>query len=60
MKKIEILDMAKNSGKSLNELGINALFYRAYINSRRAGNELINFSDSIWENDVKDIINSLK
>ncbi|MBR1734437.1 MAG: hypothetical protein IJ730_03155 [Alphaproteobacteria bacterium] len=54
---IERFEMAESSGKTLKELGINRDTYWAYKSSIEAGNELINFSDLIDEEDVEAVIN---
>ena len=39
---------------------INRTLYFAYEKSKKAANELINFDDIIWANDVEAIVNTLK
>lgn len=60
MKKIELFETAKDSGKSFEELGINRTLYWAYRNSQEAGNELIDFNECIWEYDIEPIVAALR
>ena len=46
------------SGSEKNE--INRTLYFAYEKSKKAANELIDFDDIIWANDVEAIVNTLK
>ena len=46
------------SGSEKNE--INRTLYFAYEKSKNAANELIDFDDIIWANDVEAIVNTLK
>ena len=56
MKKIEKLEQARNIDKCLKDQGINSTFFYAYEKTLETTNESINFSDVIWEADVKPII----
>lgn len=57
MKKIEIFEQVINSEKQvdLRKVGINSTMYRAYRYSKEVGNELIDFHDVIWDEDVAEI-----
>ncbi len=54
---IEKFETAEASGNTLKELGINRDVYWAYKSSTEAGNDLINFSDLIDEEDAEAVIN---
>ena len=56
MKTIEKLEKARNIDKCLKDQGINSTFFYAYEKTLDTTNESINFSDVIWETDVKPII----
>ena len=57
MKVIESFENAKsNKRKNLREIGINPTMYWAYLNSKETGNELIDFHEVIWENDIPEIV----
>lgn len=61
MKKIEAFEQAiENKVNDLRKNGINPTLFWAYRNSIEAGNEKINFSECIWENEIEDITNCLK
>ena len=44
----------------LEKEGISRTLYFAYEKSKKTANELINFDDIIWANDVEAIVNTLK
>ncbi|MBQ7673034.1 MAG: hypothetical protein IJT36_00650 [Alphaproteobacteria bacterium] len=53
----------ENSSKDWTEFekkGISRTLYLAYEKSKKAANELIDFDDIIWANDVEAIVNTLK
>ena len=60
MKTIEKLEKARNIDKCLKDQGINSTFFYAYERTLDTTNESINFSDVIWETDVKPIIDHCK
>lgn len=60
MKNIEILDKAATNGTRFKDLGINSTFGAAYFYSQDAGNELINFAEVIWDDDIDEIIENCK
>ena len=60
MKTIERLEQARNTDKCLQDQGINPAFFYAYERTLETTNESINFSDVIWEKDVKPIIEHCK
>ena len=57
MKKIEIFEQVINSEKpvDLRKVGINSTMYWAYRNSKEVGNDLIDFREVIWNEDVAEI-----
>ena len=57
MKEINIFEQVINSDKTvdLHKVGINSTMYWAYRNSKEVGNELIDFRDVIWDEDVAEI-----
>lgn len=57
---IERFEKVRNSDKSLDDLGINLTLYRAYMVSKKSGNVLIDFSDVVWDSEVKEIVFQLK
>lgn len=57
---IDEFETFASSGKTLKEFNINHTLYCAYQNSKKAGIELIDFGDIIWEDDVEAIVNTLK
>lgn len=59
MKKIEAFENADRS-KSLSEQNINGTLYWAYQSSKEAGNDLIDFSEVIWDYDIDPIIEACK
>lgn len=61
MKEIKILEQAKNEGNEFfRNHGINLTLFWAYRNSQRVGNELIDFSDAIWEADIEPTVTLLR
>lgn len=58
MKEIEIFEIARaKEVKDLHKIGINPTMYRAYFRSKEAGNELIDFNEVIWNDEIEDIVN---
>lgn len=61
MKKIETFEQAiKNKVPNLKQCGINPTLFWAYRRSIEAGNEKIDFSECIWENEIEEITKCLK
>ena len=61
MKEIKAFeDAIKQGNGSLKELGINATLFWAYRNSKESGNDLIDFSEVIWDYDIAEIAQTLK
>lgn len=56
MKEIKAFEEAKASGARLSDTGINHTIFWAYRECEETGNELINFSEVIWDKDVEAII----
>lgn len=61
MKKIELFEraIAEQAG-SLKDYGINGTMFWAYRKSAEAGNDLIDFSEVIWDEDVEAIAATFK
>jgi hypothetical protein len=57
MKNIEKFEQAIKNKTTYAESGINYTMINAYVNSKTAENEILNFDDIIWEKDVLPIIN---
>ena len=61
MKKIELFERAiTEQAASLKDWGINATLFWAYRNSITAGNDQIDFSETIWDRDIEEITKTLK
>ena len=57
MKEIEVFEIAiRNNCKRLKAVGINPTMFWAYRNSKAAENELLDFHEVIWENDIPEIV----
>lgn len=61
MKRIELFEraIAEEAG-SFEEWGINTTLFWAYRNSITAGNDQIDFSETIWDTDIEAITGTLK
>ena len=60
MKTIDKIEKVKNMNVLLEDVGINGTFYWAYIRTQETTNEILDFNDVIWENDVEGIIKNCK
>lgn len=61
MKKIELFERAiAEQARSLKEYGINGTMFWAYRKSLDAGNDLIDFSEVIWDEDIEAIADCMK
>lgn len=61
MKKIELFERAiAEQAASLKDWGINPTLFWAYRNSITAGNDRIDFSETIWDSDIEEIAKTLK
>ena len=60
MKKIEILEETAENGTNYKDINVNATFGAAYFYSKEAGNELINFAETIWNHDIDEIIENCR
>ena len=61
MKKITAFENAiANQVKDVRADGINATAFYAYCNSIKAGNDLIDFSEVIWDDDVEPIAETFR
>lgn len=61
MKKIELFERAiAEQAASLKDWGINPILFWAYRNSITAGNDRIDFSETIWDSDIEEITKTLK
>ena len=56
MKHIEKLDAARGQKINFEELGVRGPFFWAYIYSREAETDTLDFEDLIWEQDIPSII----
>lgn len=56
MKRIEILEEAATKGTKYSEIDVNPTFGAAYFYSQDAGNDLINFSEVLWDYDIDEIL----
>lgn len=56
MKTIEVFENARTSDKKLNEMGINSTIYWAYMRTQQAENDLLDFSECIWDQDIAEIV----
>ena len=61
MKKIELFERAlADENGNPKAYGINPTLFWAYRGSRTAGNDLIDFNDVIWDDDIEAIADCLK
>ena len=61
MKKIELFEKAiAEQAASLKDWGINPTLFWAYRNSITAGNDRIDFGETIWDSEVGEIAETLK
>ena len=61
MKRIELFERAiAEQAASLKDWGINPTLFWAYRNSITAGNDRIDFSETIWDTDIPEITKTLK
>ena len=61
MKKIDLFEKAiAEQAASLKDWGINPTLFWAYRNSITAGNDQIDFSETIWDTDIEEITKTLK
>ncbi len=55
MKKIEAFEQAIATRTAPDAIGANTTLFWAYFNSQRSGNDLVDFSEVIWDEDVEAI-----
>lgn len=61
MKEIKVFEEAiANEIHSLKDAGINGTMFWAYRASKEVGNELIDFSEVIWDKDIEAIVKTCK
>lgn len=62
MKEIKIFEQVINSEKpvDLRKVGINRTMFWAYRSSVEAGNDLLNFDEAIWDEDIPEIVEICK
>ena len=60
MKKIEFLEQMKEQGTYYKDTDINQTFGQAYFSAQRTGNELLDFNEVIWENDIDQILENCR
>lgn len=53
-------DAIRAQVKNLKELGINHTLFWAYRQSRENGNELVDFNEVIWDEDIKENVETLR
>lgn len=58
--RIETIENLMKSGGKWSEININPTFGKAYSHSLEAENELINFGDVIWDEDIEEIVENCK
>lgn len=59
MKRIDYLEQMREEEKKYSETHINMTFGQAYFAARRNENNLIDFSEAIWEQDIDQITENL-
>ena len=52
--------LASHSKQSWKQLGFNPTFGQAYLYSRDAGNDLLNFADTIWDDEIPVILENCR
>ena len=60
MQAIEMLDTAKDKKMTFDEFGVNRTFYWAYVYSKEAEAETLDFGDVIWDYDIEPIIEACR
>ena len=60
MKTIDTLDTAREKEMTFEELGVNRTFYWAYMYSKEAEAETLDFADVIWDYDIEPIIEACR
>lgn len=60
MKHIELLDNAAANGTRYDEIGINRTFGEAYFTAFESGNELLDFAEVIWDEDIEAILENCR
>lgn len=61
MKNIEVFEKAiEQNVKNLRDCGIIPTMFWAYRHSKEAGNELLDFNETIWEEDIEAIVGTCR
>lgn len=60
MKHIELLDRAAENKMKFEEIGVNRTFCAAYFAGLESGNELPDFAEVIWEEDIEAILDDCR
>lgn len=60
MKEIKVFEEAKATGANFKDSGINSTMYWAYERSKEAGNDIIDFSEVIWDYDIEPIVKACR
>lgn len=61
MKEIKVFEEAiKNNVNDVRKAGINSTMFWAYRRSKEAGNDLIDFHEVIWDNDIAEIVKTCR
>ena len=58
--RLEFLEKARENNTKWTDLDINALLGQAYLYSFEADNELPNFAEVVWENQIEEILADCK
>ena len=58
--RLEFLEKARENNTKWTELDINVLLGQAYLYSHEADNELPNFAEVVWENQIEEILADCK
>lgn len=59
MKKINIIETAYADQKSPKEVNINRTFFWAYINSKDVNKPMIDFNETVWEDEMHEVFENL-
>lgn len=60
MKTIQLFEDLKTGKTNYKEVKFNSTIYTAYQHAKQSGNDLIDFDEVIWEQDVEDIMDFCK
>ena len=60
MKRIETLEQLREANARYADTNINQTFGQAYFSAQRNGNDLLDFHEAIWENDIDQILENCR